>query len=100
MITNARLWAPFGSPSRCLFSIGNAFWVAAILHEVDILQPTQPALSEKCKHARKFSSGQDLGVGQSVLPRYAKDTADASRVEGIESFLQSGICGPRLAVAH
>ena len=45
-------------------------------------------------------SGQDLGVGHSVLPGYAKDTADASQVEGIESFLLSGICGPCLAALH
>ena len=54
-----------------------------------------PTLSEQSEHARKVGSGQDLGVGHSVLPGYAKDTADASHVEGIESFLLSGICGPR-----
>ena len=48
----------------------------------------------------RFAWGQDLGVGRSVLPGYAKDTADASLVEGIESFLLSGICGPRLATVH
>ena len=63
-------------------------------------QPTQPALSEQGEHARKVSSGQDLGVGHSALPGYAKDTADASQVEGIESFLLSGICGPRLVAVH
>ena len=63
-------------------------------------QPTQPALSEQGKHARKVSSGQDLGVGHSVLLGYAKDMADASQVEGIESFLLSGVCGPSLAAIH
>ena len=75
----------------------NVFWDAAILHPVDMPQPTQPELSEQREHARKVSSGQDPGVGHSVLPGYAKDTADVSQVEGIESFLLSGICGPRLA---
>ena len=60
-------------------------------------QPAQPALSEQREHAWKVGSGQDFGVGHSVLPRYASDTADASQVEGIESFLLSGICGPHLA---
>ena len=65
-------------------------------------QPTQPALSEQGEHAWKVGSGQDLGVryGHCVLPGYAKDTVDASHVEGTESFLLSGICGPRLAAAH
>ena len=35
---------------------------------------------------------RNLSVGHSVLPRYAQDMADASQVEGVESFLQSGIC--------
>ena len=35
-----------------------------------------------------------------VLPGYDKDTADASHVEGTESFLLSGICGPRLTSVH
>ena len=34
------------------------------------------------------------------MPGYAKDMVDASQVEGIESFLLSGICGPRLAAVH
>ena len=67
---------------------------------VDMPQSTQPALSEQGEHAWKVGLGQDLGVGHSVLPRYAKDTADASQIEGIESFLLSGICGPRLAAVH
>ena len=46
-------------------------------------QPTQPALSEQGEHAWKVGSGQNLGVGHSVLPRYAKDTVDASQVERI-----------------
>ena len=58
------------------------------------------ALSEQGEHARKVSSGQDPGVGHSVLPGYAKDTVDASQVEGIESFPLSGICGPRLTAVH
>ena len=96
----AQLWAAFGTPSKCQLSIENVFWDAAILHVVDMPQPTQPALSEQGEHARKVGSGQDLGVGHSVLPGYARDTADASQVEGIESFLPSGICGPRLAAVH
>ena len=96
----AQLWAAFGSPSRCQLSIENVFWDAAILHAVDMPQSTQPALSEQGEHARKVSSAQDLGVGHSVLPGYAKDTADASQVEGIESFLLSGIHGPCLAAIH
>ena len=96
----AQMWAAFGSPSRCQLSIENVFWDAAILHAVDMPQPTQPALSEQGEHARKVGSGRDLGVGHSVLPRYAKDTADASQVEGIESFLLSGICGLRLTAVH
>ena len=83
----AQLLAAFVSPSRCQLSIENVFWDAAIPHAVDMPQPTQPALSEQGEHARKVSSGQDLGVGHSVLPGYAKDTADASQVEGIELFL-------------
>ena len=96
----AQLWVAFGSPSRCQLSIENVFWDAAILHAVDMLQPTLPELSEQGEHARKVSSGQDLGVGHSVLPGYTKDTVDASQVEGIESFLLSGIRGPRLAAVH
>ena len=62
----ARLWAAFGSPSRCQLSIENVFWDAAILHAVDMPQPTQSALSEQGEHALKFGSGQELGVGHSV----------------------------------
>ena len=62
-------------------------------------QPTQPALSEQGEHAWKVGSGLDLGVGHSVLPGYAKGSANASQVEGIESFL-SGICDPCLAAVH
>ena len=54
----------------------NVFWDAAILHAVDMPQPTQPALSEQGEHAWKVGSGQDLGVGHSVLP--TKGTADAT----------------------
>ena len=98
----AQLWAAFGSPSRCQLSIENVFWDAAILHAIDMLQPTEPALSlpEQGEHAWKVGLGQDLGVRHSVLPRYAKYTANASQMEGIESFLLSGICGPRLAAVN
>ena len=96
----AQLWAAFRSPSRCQLSIENVFWDAAILHGVDMTQPTQPALSEQGEHAWKVGSGKDLGVGHSVLPRDAKDTADASQEEGMESFLLSGICGPCLDAVH
>ena len=78
----------------------NVFWDAAILHAADMPQTTQPALCEQGEHAWKVGSGQDFDVGHSVLPRYAKDSADASQMEGIESFLLSGICGPRLAAVH
>ena len=96
----AQLWAAFRSPCRCQLSIENVFWDAAILHAVDMPQSTQPALSEQVEHAWKVGSGQDLGVGHSVLPGYAKDMVDASQMEGIESFLLSGICGPCLAAVH
>ena len=89
-----------GPPPRSQLSIDNVFWDAAILHAVDMPQPTQPALSEQGEHARKVGSGQDLGVGHSVLPGSAKDTTDAFQVEGIESFILSGICGPSLAAVH
>ena len=92
-----QLWVAFGSPSRCQLSIENVFWDAAIIHAVDMPQPTQPTLSEQGELARKVSSGQKIGVGHSVLPGYVKDTAHAAQVKGIESFLLSGICGPRLA---
>ena len=36
----------------------------------------------------------------SALPGYAQDTADTSQVEGVESFLLTGTCGPRLAAVH
>ena len=100
VILVAQLWTAFGFPSRCEISIENIFWDATILHTADMPQPVQPALSEQAEHARKVSSGQDLGVGHSVLPGYLKDTADASQMEGTESFLLSGICGPRLTAAH
>ena len=64
-------------------------WDAAILHAVDMPQSTQPAQSEQGEHARKVNSGQDLGVGHSASPEYARDTVDASQVEEIESFLLS-----------
>ena len=51
----AQLWAAFGSPSRCQLSIENVFWYAAILHAVDMPQPTQPAQFEQGEHARKVS---------------------------------------------
>ena len=86
--------------SRCQLSIENIFWDVAILHSVDMPQPMQPSLSEKGEHAWKAGLGQDLGDGHSVLPGYAQDTADASHVDGIESFLLSCICGPRLAAVH
>ena len=96
----AQMWAAFGSPSRRQLSIENVFWDAAILHAVDMTQPTQPALSKQGEHTWKVGSVQDLGVGHSVLPGSAQDAADASHVEGIESFLLSGICGLRLADVH
>ena len=96
----AQLWAAFGSPSRCQISIENVFWDATFLHAVDMPQPTEPALSEQGEHARKVGSRQSLGVGHSALPGCAKDTADASQMEGTESFLLSGMCGPRLAAVH
>ena len=99
-ILGAQLWAACGSPSRRQLSTENVFWDTAILHAVDMPQPTQPALSEQGEHAQKVCSGQDLGVGHSVLPGYATDTADASQVEGIESFLLSDICDSRLAAVH
>ena len=96
----AQLWAAFGSPSRCQLSIENVFWDAAILYAIDMSQPTQPALSEQGEHPWNVGSGQDLCVGHSVLSGYAKDTANASHVEGIEFFLLSGVCGLRLAAVH
>ena len=96
----AQLWAAFESPSRCQLSIENVFWDAAILYAVDMSQPTQPELSEQGEHAWKVGLGHDLSVWYSVLPGYTKDTADASQVERSESFILSGICGPRLAAVH
>ena len=37
---------------------------------------------------------QDLSVGHSVFPGYARDTANTSQVEGVESSLLSGIRSP------
>ena len=71
----AKLWAAFGSPP-----IKNVSWDAAILHAVDMTKPEEPALSERGEHAWKVDSGQDSGVGHSVFPGYARDTADASQV--------------------
>ena len=58
----AQLWAAFGSPSRYQISIENAFWDVAILHAVDMPQPTQPGLSEQGENACKVGSKQDLGI--------------------------------------
>ena len=96
----SQLLAAFASLSRCQLSIENVSWDAVILHAVGMTQPTQPALSEQGEHAWKVGSGQDLGAGHPVLPGYAKDSVDASQMEGIESFLLSGICGPRLAAVR
>ena len=96
----AQLWAAFGSLSRCQLSIENVFWDVAILHAVDMPQPTQPVLPEQGEHAWMVGSGQDLDAGLCVLPKHAQDTVDASRVEGLGSFLLSGICGPCLAAVH
>ena len=68
----AQLWAAFGSLSRCQLFTKNVFWDEAILHAVDMTEPTL--------------SCQDM-------PRIRRDT---SQVEGVESFLLSGICGLRL----
>ena len=95
VILVSQLWAAFGSLSRCQLSIENVLWDEAIVQAADMPQPTQPALSEQGEHARN-----ELGVENYVLPGYAKDMADASQVEGIESFLLSGICGPHLAAVH
>ena len=81
----AQLLAAFGSPSRCQLSIQNVFWDAAILHAVDMTQPTQPVLCEQGEHAWKVGSGQDLGVGHSVLPGFILDTAGACQL-GVEFF--------------
>ena len=78
----AQLWAAFGSPCRCQLSLESVFWDAATFHAVDMPQLTQPALSEQGEHARKVGSGQDLGVGHSVLPGYAKDTAGVRHESG------------------
>ena len=95
----AQLWVTFGCPPRCQLSIKNVFWDATIPHAVDMTQPTQPALSEQDEHAWKVGLGQDLGVRHFVLPGYVQDMADASQVEGVESFLLSGICGSCLNAA-
>ena len=67
------------NPQGNQLSVENIFWNASILHAVDMTQPTQPTLSEQDENAWKVGSGQDLGVGHSVLPGHAKDTADASK---------------------
>ena len=63
------------------------------LHRECLLGCGHPPCSrhDSANAAWKVGSGHDLGVGHSVLPGYAKDTADASKVEGIESFLLSCI---------
>ena len=48
-----QLWAAFDSSYRCQLSIENVFWDEAILHAVDMPQPTQPALSEQGVHTWK-----------------------------------------------
>ena len=63
----AQLWAAFGSPSRYKLSIENVFWDAAILHVVDVTT-ANTACAEQREHAWKVGSGQDLGIGHSVLP--------------------------------
>ena len=73
-----QLWAAFGSPPRCQLSIENVFWDVAILYALDMTQPTLPALSKQGEHAWKVGSEQNLSVRHSVLPGYAKGTADAS----------------------
>ena len=73
-----QLWAAVCSPPRCQLSIENVFWDVAILYAADMTQPTLPALSEQGEHAWKVGSEQKFGVRHSVLPGYAKGTADAS----------------------
>ena len=65
----------------------HVFWDAAIVHAVDMTQPAQSALPEQSVHTGKASKRQDIGVGHSVFPRYAQDTANTSQVEGVESSL-------------
>ena len=67
---------------------------------VDTTQPTKPALSKRGEHGWKGGSGQDLSTGHSAFPGYAQDMADTSQVEGVESFLLSGICSPYLTAVH
>ena len=57
----------------------------ASLNEVHVVQPVPAVLSEQ---------GQDLGVGHFLLPEHVQDVADASQVEGFQSFLLSDKCGP------
>ena len=52
-------------------------------------QPAQSALPEESVHTGKASTRQDLGVGHSDFPGYAQDTANTSKVKGVESFLLS-----------
>ena len=63
-------------------------------------QLAQSALAEQSVHTGKARTRQDLGVGHSVFPGYAQDTANTSQVEDVESSLLSGTRSPCLAAVQ
>ena len=58
-----------------------------MVHAVGMTQPAVSALPEQSVHFGKASTRQDL----SIFPGYAQDTVNTSQVEGVDSYLLSGI---------
>ena len=75
-------------------------WDAVIIHAVDMPQPAQSALPERSVRTGKAGTRQDIGVGHSVFPRYAQDTANISHVESVGFSLLSCIRSPGLAAVQ
>ena len=57
-------------------------------------KPAQTSLGQDGKHAGHPSLGQDVDVGDAVLPGDAKESAEAAHVESIQPAFLVGVEGP------
>ena len=77
-------------------SVQHVFGDSAVLHPVDVSEPSHAPLAEQSKHALAARSLQDVLVRGVILPCYAQDPSEATKMERVEAALLVGVRHPNL----
>ena len=72
----------------------------AVLHPLDVSEPSHAPLAAQTKHALGARSLQDVLVRSVILPCYAQDPSETTKMERVEAALLVGVRHPNLTAVQ